>query len=294
MTNAEIAKTLREIAFFLDMEEVPFKPRAYEKAAGAIEATDTPIAEHYRTGGFKAVEKIPGVGKSIAEKIATLITTGKLPYLEELREKNPIDIERLTTIEGIGPKMIKTLNQFLGVRTVEDLERAAEAGKIRQLPRFGEKSERKILKGIEFLKRGGSRYLLGAVLPLMSEMEARLEKVAGVRRVAVAGSIRRRKETIGDGDLLAVSEDPDRVMDFFLNMPEVIYIHAKGPTKSSVKLKCGIDVDLRVIPEESFGAALCYFTGSKAHNIALRTSGASGGRWPRSMRLIGKYAGSKF
>jgi len=270
MTNGEIAAILKEIAFFLDMEGVPFKPRAYEKAADAINATDRPMDEIYREGGLKAIEKIPGVGKSIGEKVATLIESGTLPYFEELRKKNPIDIERLTAIEGLGPKMIKTLHQQLGIRTLEDLERAAQEGKIRELPRFGEKSEQKILKGIAFLKKSGSRHLLAEILPLVQEIERRLESLSGVNRVAIAGSIRRRKETIGDADLLVVSNDPDRVMDFFVSMPEVTYIHAKGPTKSSVKLRSGLDVDLRVVPEESFGAAFVYFTGSKAHNIALR------------------------
>lgn len=270
MTNAEMAEILREIAFFLDMEEIPFKPRAYEKAAYAVEALDAPLDEIYRRFGIRAVEEIPGVGKSIAEKLVTLIETGRLPYYEALRKKSPVDVERLTAIEGLGPKKIKVLYDQLGVRTVDDLERAAMEGKIHQLPHFGEKSEQKILKGISFFKKSGSRYPIGTILPLIRDIERRLEKVPGVKRLAVAGSIRRWKETIGDGDLLAVSNDPDRVMDFFVSMPEVIYIHARGPTKSSIKIKSGIDIDLRVVPEESFGAALCYFTGSKAHNIALR------------------------
>ncbi|WP_202882346.1 DNA polymerase/3'-5' exonuclease PolX [Candidatus Manganitrophus noduliformans] len=270
MTNAEIARILREIAFFLEMEEIPFKPRAYEKAAYAIEALDAPLDEIYRRGRIKAVEEVPGVGRSIAEKLVTLIETGKLPYYEGLRLKSPVDIEQLTAIEGLGPKKVKVLYDQLGIRTVDDLERAALEGKIHQLPHFGEKSEQKILKGISFFKKSGSRYPIGVILPVIRDIERLLEKVPGVKRLAVAGSIRRWKETIGDGDLLAVSNDPDRVMDFFISMPEVIYIHAKGPTKSSIKIKSGIDVDLRVVPEESFGAALCYFTGSKAHNIHLR------------------------
>jgi DNA polymerase (family 10) len=270
MTNAEVAKILREIAFFLDMEEIPFKPRAYEKAAYAVEALDAPIDEIYHRGGIKAVEEIPGVGKSIAEKLITLIETGQLPYHEALRKKSPVDVEHLAPIEGLGPKRIKFLYDQLGIRTVDDLERAAMEGKIHSLPHFGEKSEEKILKGISFFKKSGSRYPIGAILPLIRDIEERLKRVRGVKELAVAGSIRRWKETIGDGDLLAVSDDPDRLMAFFVSMPEVIYIHAKGPTKSSIKIKSGIDVDLRVVPEESFGAALCYFTGSKAHNIALR------------------------
>jgi DNA polymerase (family 10) len=270
MTNADIARVMREIAVFLDMEGVPFKPRAYEKAAYAIESVDEPIIDIYRRGGIKAVEEIPGVGKSIAEKIVTLLDTGHLPYYEELHKKTPVDVAGLTAIEGLGPKNIKTLYEELGVRTVEDLEKAAQAGKIRDLPHFGEKSEQKILKGVGFVKQRSGRFPLGAVLPLMHEIEARLQTVAGVKQVAIAGSIRRRKETVGDGDVLVVSAKPDVVMDFFVTMPEVVHVHGKGHTKSSVKLDTGMDVDLRVVPAESFGAALNYFTGSKDHNVALR------------------------
>ena len=270
MTNADIARTMREIAVFLDMEGVPFKPRAYEKAAYAIESVDEPIIDIYRRGGIKAIEEIPGVGKSIAEKIVTLLDTGHLPYYEELHKKTPVDIAWLTAIEGLGPKNIKTLYEELGVRTVADLEKAARAGKIRDLPHFGEKSEQKILKGVGFVKQRSGRFPLGAVLPLMHEIEARLQKVAGVKQVAIAGSIRRRKETVGDGDVLVISAKPDVVMDFFVGMPEVVHVHGKGHTKSSVKLDTGMDVDLRVVPAESFGAALNYFTGSKDHNVALR------------------------
>jgi len=270
MTNADIARVMRDIAVFLDMEGVQFKPRAYEKVAFAIEAVDEPIAGIYQRGGIKAVEEIPGVGKSIAEKIVTLIETGKLPYYEELRKKTPVDVAGLTAIEGLGPKNIKTLYQEIGVRSVADLEKAALAGKIRELPHFGEKSEQKILKGIGFLKQRSGRFPLGAVLPLMTAIEARLEKLPGVQRVAIAGSIRRRKETVGDGDILVVARQPDAVMDYFVGMPEVVHVHGKGHTKSSVKLNTGMDMDLRVVPAASWGAALNYFTGSKDHNVALR------------------------
>jgi DNA polymerase (family 10) len=270
ITNADIARVMREIAVFLDMEGVQFKPRAYEKAAYAIEAVDEPIAEIYGRGGIKAVEEIPGVGKSIAEKIVTLIDTGRLPYHEELRQRTPVDVARLTAIEGLGPKNIKALYEELGVRTVEDLEAAALAGKIRTLPHFGEKSEQKILTGIGFLKQRSGRFPLGAVLPLMDAIAARLQQVSGVKQVAIAGSIRRRKETVGDGDILVVATKPDTLMDFFVGMPEVVHVHGKGHTKSSVKLNTGMDVDVRVVAAASFGAALNYFTGSKDHNVTLR------------------------
>lgn len=270
LSNVEVARILREIAMLLEMENVPFKPRAYEKAAYAVESLSEPLAELLEKGGERAVEELPGVGKSIAEKIVTLVRTGRLPYYEELHAKVPVDLTALSSIEGLGPKNIKVLYEKLGIRTVEELEEAARAGKIRNLPHFGEKSEQKILRGIEFLKRSQGRFLLGAVLPLVREIERRLEQVRGVRRVAIAGSIRRCKETVGDGDLLVVADDPDAVMDFFVSMPEVQYVHGKGHTKSSVKLHMGMDLDLRVVPPESWGAALSYFTGSKAHNVAMR------------------------
>ena len=269
-SNADIARIMREIAIYLDMEGVPFKPRAYEKAAYAIEAVDEPLTEVFRHGGLKTICEIPGIGKSIGEKIATLIETGSLPYYDDLRKKTPVDLTGLTAIEGLGPKMIQVLYHELGVKTVDDLERAAQAGKIRDLPHFGEKSEQKILKGIGFVRKSTGRFPLGAVLPLIAEIEARLRKIPGVEEVAVAGSIRRRKETVGDGDLLVISAKPEAVMDFVVGMPEVIHVHGKGPTKSSVKLDTGMDVDVRVVPEGSFGAALNYFTGSKDHNVALR------------------------
>ena len=270
MTNGEIARILREIAILLDMEGVQFKPRAYEKAAYAVEAVEQPLSELYRKEGIKAIEAIPGVGKAIAEKIITLIQTGHLPYYNELKQKVPVDLANLTAIEGLGPKMIKALYDHLGIKTVEELEKAAQEGKIRHLPHFGEKSEQKILKGIAFLKKSSGRFTLGVALPLVLEIEGRLQKIKGVKQVAIAGSIRRRKETIGDGDILVVSSQPDLVMDVLVKMPEVVHIHGKGHTKSSVKLNNGMDVDVRVVEEQSFGAALNYFTGSKDHNIVLR------------------------
>jgi DNA polymerase (family 10) len=270
MTNADIARIMREISMFLDMEGDKFRPRAYEKIAHAIESLDEPVTEVYHRGGMKAVAEIPGVGKSTAEKIATLIDTGSLPYYDELRGKTPVDITALSAIEGLGSKMIKSLYDQLGVRTIDDLEAAAKAGKVRNLPHFGEKSEQKILKGIAFLKKSGGRVPLGEALPLMSELAERLRAVPGVERLELAGSIRRRKETIGDGDLLVVSSEPERVMDALAGLPDVADVIAHGPTKTSVKLRSGMDVDMRVVPAESFGAALLYFTGSKAHNIVLR------------------------
>jgi DNA polymerase (family 10) len=268
--NFEIAKILNEIGEYLEMDEVAFKPQAYQKAASAIEVLDEPLKEIYQKGGLKALEEIPGVGASIAEKIEELLKTGRSKYYEQLRKKAPVNLSELTSVEGVGPKIIKKFYQKLKVRNLADLEKAARVGKIRKLEGFGAKSEENILKSIEFLRQGGQRFVLGFVYPQIENIVSRLKKIKEVEKIEAAGSIRRMKETVGDLDILIVSEKPGPVMDFFVTMPEVQQVLAHGQTKSSVRLKNGMDADLRVVPPESFGAALCYFTGSKEHNIALR------------------------
>lgn len=270
MTNTEIARIFHDIAVYLDMDDVPFKPRAYEKAAYAIVALDHQLIDIYATGGIKALSAIPGIGKNMAAKIAELVTTNRLPYYEDLKKRMPVDVASLTAIEGVGPKNLKALYRLCGVTSVEDLERAARARKIRTLPHFGEKSEEKILKGIAFLRASSGRLPLGQVLPIVEDIRKRMAERAGVIEALIAGSIRRRRETIGDADILVVSRRPRQVMDFVVNMPEVTVVHGSGKTKTSVRLNIGMDLDVRVVPEESLGAALNYFTGSKAHNVALR------------------------
>jgi DNA polymerase (family 10) len=270
MTNAEVAEFLREMALYLDMSGVQFKPRAYDRAAHAVEALGQPISAIYADGGVKALMKVSGIGKGIAERIGELLSTGSCRDLQEMRQATPSDIMTLTAIEGIGPKMVKALYDDLGVRTIADLEQAARGGRIRALSHFGEKTEAKILKGIGLLAERGGRRPLGLVLPLAHEIETRLLDLPGVERAAVAGSIRRRKELIGDLDFLVVARECAAVMDFFIAQPEVAHVHAAGPTKTKVRLRNGLDADLRVVPPESWGAALNYFTGSKHHNVALR------------------------
>lgn len=269
--NLEVARILREIAIYLDMEDVQFKPRAYEKAAISIEALEEDLETLYKRGGVKALMEIPGVGQNIAEKVGELIDTGKLRYYEELKAKTPVDLGSLNGIQGLGPKKIKVLYQKLGVKSIDDLERAILDGKLRGIEGFQEKTEKNLLKGMAFARQSRGRYILGLTLPLIRAMEGRLRSVPGVKRVAVAGSVRRMKETIGDADLLVTSDSPSRVMEYFVSMPEVVDVLGKGETKSSVRLKTGMEVDLRVLPEESFGAGLQYFTGSKLHNVAVRT-----------------------
>jgi len=270
MRNQEIAKILYEIASYLETEEVAFKPQAYEKAAITIETLEDSIEEVYKEGGVKALEKIPGVGKSIAEKIEEYIKTGKIKYYEKLKKKLPIRLDEIVAVEGVGPKKAKKLYQELGIRTIEDLEKAAKQGKMRNLEGFGEKTEKNIIQGIEFLKRSKGRFLLGEILPVAEKIRDELKKRKEIKEVSLAGSLRRRKETIGDVDILAISDDPQKTMDFFVSQPEVVKIWGKGTTRSSVRTKDGFDMDLRIVPAESYGSALQYFTGSKEHNIMTR------------------------
>ena len=266
MKNAEVAKILYEIADLLEIEGVEFKPRAYRKAAQNIESLSIDIEDLYKRG---ELEKIPGVGKSIAEKIKEYLNTGKVRKLEELRKKIPVDIESLSAIEGLGPKMIKILYEKLGVKNIDDLEKVAKERRIRRLKGFGEKIEQKILEGIQLARqRQQRRFLLGFVLPEANAIVEELKPY--VDKISLAGSIRRRKETIGDVDILAVSSKPEIAMDVFTSMKRVEKVLAKGTTKSSVRLYGGIQVDLRIVEEESFGSALQYFTGSKEHNIEVR------------------------
>jgi DNA polymerase (family 10) len=290
MKNQEIANILYEIAYFLEMEGVPFKPFAYEKAAITLENLEENIEDVYKKGGIKALEAIPGIGKSIAQKIEEYLKTGKIKYYEEFKKKMPVDIEELTAVEGIGPKMVKILYQKLGIKDLKDLEKAAKAHKIAPLFGFGEKTEKNILQGIKFLKRSKGRFLLGEVLPIVREIEKELKKLKEVKKINVAGSLRRRKETIGDVDLLVVADNPEIVMDVFVNLPGVIKVWGKGKTKSSIRLKQGIDADLRVVPEKSYGSALQYFTGSKEHNIATRKIAIDRGL---KLNEYGVFKGSK-
>jgi DNA polymerase (family 10) len=270
MKNQEIAKIFYEIADFLEMEGVAFKPYAYQKAAITLETLEEDVEEIYKKGGPKALEKIPGVGKSIAEKIEEYLKTGKIKYYQDLKKKTPVEMEELTAVEGLGPKMVKTLHQKLGIRNLKDLEKAAKAGKIAPLFGFGEKTEKNILEGIAFLKRSKGRFLLGEILPRVKEILEELKSLKEIEQISPAGSVRRMKETIGDVDILVTTKNPKKIMDFFVSLPGIIKIWGKGPTKSSIRMKQGFDVDLRVVQKKSYGSALQYFTGSKEHNIATR------------------------
>lgn len=268
--NHEISKILFEISELYAMQEIEFKPRAFERAAESVRSYEEDIATLYKKGGKRALEKIPGVGKGIAERIEEFLKTGRIKEYDRMKKKMPVDISGLSAIEGIGPQLTRQLYEKLRIKNVAELENAARSGKLRALPRMGEKLEQKILRGIEFQKKSSGRFLLGDMLPLARTIERRLKEIAGVRAVTLAGSARRWEETVGDLDFLVAAEQPERVMEVFVRMPEVEHVYGRGKTKTNVRLRTGIDADLRVVGEESFGAALQYFTGNKAHNVALR------------------------
>ncbi len=270
MKNAEAAQVLHDIADLLEMQGVDFKPQAYRKAARSIEELSEDVAGLHKKGGKECLKQIAGVGEGIAEKLDELLSTGKLKYYEELKKKFPAHISALMEVPGLGPKRIKLLHEKLGIKSVGDLEKAAKAHKISSLPGLGEKAEKDLLKGIGLVKKGKERMLLGLALPIAMELESRLGSLKFVSRAIVAGSLRRRQETVGDLDILVVSGKPKEVMDFFTSMKDVQRVLAKGETKSSILLRSGLQVDVRVVEEKSFGAALQYFSGDIQHNVKLR------------------------
>ncbi|MCI0442738.1 DNA polymerase/3'-5' exonuclease PolX [bacterium] len=270
MTNKEIARILYEMAAYLEMQGIDFKPRAYEKAASQIADLETEASELYKRDGLKGLTKISYVGKSMAEHIEDLIKNGTFAEYQRMKRDVPVDVSELMQIEGLGPKKIFELWKKLKIRNLADLEQAANSGKIRSLSNFGEKSEQKILKGLQFLQKSAGRQLLGYVLPEAKQLEQAVRALPEVKEALLTGSLRRRKETIGDIDLVVVSKKPEKVMESFRNLPMVAHVIGSGSTKTSIKLKNGSNVDLRVVPEDSLGAALVYFTGSKDHCIALR------------------------
>ncbi len=267
MKNLEVAKMLYEIADILEAQDVEFKPRAYRRAARSIEELSEDIVDIWKR---EELEEIPGVGKNIAAKISEYLKTGKLRYYNKLKKEFPVDLEELGKVEGLGPKKAIKLYKELGIKNLDDLKKAVEKHKVRELGGFGEKSEQKIMEGIGLAKESGKRMLLSQATAIAHELERKLRSLREVEKLEIVGSYRRRNETVGDLDILVVSENPGKVMDFFTKIDSPITVIAKGPAKSSIKLSSGLHVDLRVFEESSYGAAMMYFTGSKDHNIALR------------------------
>ena len=274
MKNQEMARIFNEIADLLELKgENPFRIRAYRRAALNIEGFVRDIAETPK----EELMKIPGIGQDLAGKMEEFIETGTVRLYEDLKREVPEGFGLLLSVPGLGPKTAKLLSEKLKVSNLDDLERLARGHKLSGLPGIKEKTEENILKGIEMLRRRTDRQPLGKVLPVADDIVERLKKKASIDRVVVAGSIRRWKDTIRDIDILATARDAKAVMDAFVHLPQVRDVLMRGPTKSSVLVDEGLQVDLRVVEEGSFGAALAYFTGSKAHNIRLREMAAKAG-----------------
>ena len=267
MKNQEIARAFSEIADLLELKgENPFRIRAYRKAAQNIESLNRDISKMSED----ELTAIPGIGKDLAGKIREYLSHGSMEVLESLRQEVPPGLTGIMSVPGVGPRTARLLFEKLNVRDVDELEGLAREGRLQGLPGIKKKTEENILRGVEMLKRGRERQPLGKVLPIAEDIIEKLKGVSGIGKLHIAGSLRRWKETIKDIDILATSSEPQAVMNAFVHLPGVQEVLLKGPTKSSVVLGEGIQVDLRVVEDDSFGAALQYFTGSKAHNIRIR------------------------
>lgn len=271
MQNSFYAGIFEEMADLLEIQGAnSFRVRAYRNGARALENLTEAVEDLAATGGTAALSTLPGIGKDLAEKLVQLIETGTFPQLEELRAEVPLGVREMLRLPGLGPKKVSTLFHELQVTSLSALQQAAEQGQISALKGFGKKTEQSILAGIQQLATHGQRVSIGTALPAAEVLQADLQQVEGVQRVEIAGSCRRRRETCGDLDLLAIAPDSGPVMDQLATHPLVAEVLQRGETKQRVRLQNGLELDLRVVPEESFGAAWQYFTGSKEHNIEIR------------------------
>ena len=268
MKQHEIATVFSQMADLLELRgENPFRIRAYRRAAQNLESFSGDLGRLAQAG---RLQELSGIGADLAAKISEYLSTGAIGAFEQLKASVAPGLLGLLGVPGVGPKTAKVLAERLGISSIDELERAARAHRLRALAGFGAKKEENILKGVQIAKRGRERMHLGIALPLAQEVLGFLKQVAGVTRVSVAGSLRRMQETIGDLDLLAASSRPARVMDAFSRSRFCDRVLVSGTTKTSILTPEGLQIDLRVAAPQSFGAALQYFTGSKEHNVRLR------------------------
>ncbi|MDR9501874.1 MAG: DNA polymerase/3'-5' exonuclease PolX [Desulfurivibrionaceae bacterium] len=272
--NVDIAKIFEQIADLLEIQDAnPFRVRAYRNAARTVSSMAREAAD--MAAKDEDLTSLPGIGKDLAGKIKTIVASGTLPLLEELQKGVAKELTTLMEVEGLGPKRVSMLHKKLGITNLKELKEAAQAGTIRELSGFGPKTEQKILEDLSRVKEGAGRVLLVEAEQFAESYRAYLEGVKGVKKVIVAGSYRRRLETVGDLDILVTCKKDAPVMESFVGYDEVARIISQGKTRSTVVLRSGMQVDLRVVPGTSYGAALHYFTGSKAHNIAVRKRGTA-------------------
>jgi DNA polymerase (family 10) len=277
--NNDVAEIFDELADLLEIKgENQFRVRAYRNAARTVAGLSRSVADLAKEE--KGLDGIPGIGKDLAEKIRTIVATKKLPLLEEMKKEMPASLSTLMKVRGLGPKKIAALYKGLKVASLEDLKKAATEGRIRELAGFTEKTEQAILEGIgqtKVTERGPDRFKRAVAEQIVTPLFEELKKAKGVRQLEIAGSYRRWAETVGDVDILAAAEDSADVVSRFIHYDDVSKVLAEGGTKASVLLRGGLQVDLRVVEPKSFGAAFHYFTGSKAHNIAIRLMGVKRG-----------------
>ncbi len=268
MEKAQVARVLDEIAVLLELQgENPFKVRAYQTGARAVESLEKPLEELVATG---EIGNVPGIGRALAEKVATLVQTGRLKFYDDLKASIPPGLIEMLEVPGMGPKKIKTVYEKLGIETLAELAKACQDGRVAGLPRFGEKTQRNILEGIRNREAYSRRHLWIEARRVGDPILAGLRALPEVDRAETAGSLRRGLETVGDLDFIVGSNSPGPVMDWFTSMAEIQEVTAKGETKSSVRLAGGLQADLRVVPPEQFAFALHHFTGSKDHNVHMR------------------------
>ncbi len=269
MENLEISRVLEDVAALLEIQGAnPFRIRAYQNAARVVESHSTPLKRMVEEE--TDLTELPGIGKGIAADITQLLSEGKLDTLEQLAETVPLSLIDLTRLPGVGAKRARKLWDELGIETIDRLEEAAAAGDVAALAGFGAKSQEKILRGIEAHRRRTGRFKLSDADQYVEPLLAHLRALPAVQRLEVAGSYRRRRETVGDIDLLAIATEPQEVVEGFTSYPDVKSVELAGDTKVTVVLRSGLQVDLRILPPESYGAALQYFSGSKAHSVKLR------------------------
>ncbi|RPI80713.1 MAG: DNA polymerase/3'-5' exonuclease PolX [Planctomycetaceae bacterium] len=270
MQNSEITRIFEELADLLEIQSAnPFRVRAYRNAARTIGDLPEPVAEILRDPA-RRLDELPGIGADLAGKVTQIVETGMLSQLEELRAQVPAGVVAMLRIPGVGPKKAAALFKELGVTSLETLREACESGAVAKLRGFGAKTAAAILDGLTQAEQAVQRLYLAEIAPLADEIVADLKRVPGVARVEAAGSFRRRRETVGDLDVLVIAADSAAAMDALAAHPQVAQVLVRGETKQRVRLKIGLEMDLRVVPEESYGAALQYFTGSKDHNIVVR------------------------
>jgi len=269
MLNQKIANVFYEIANILEIKDIPWKPQAYRKAANSLQNLKKDVRFIYKKGGIKQIKNIPGIGSGIAKKIVEYIKTGKIKELEKLKKETPKNFTNLMEIPGMGPKRAEFLYKKLNIKTLNDLKKALKENKISKLKTFGKKSEQNLIKNLKLGKKG-KRIPLKIVLPIANKIKNKIKKLKQVKKVEIAGSIRRKKPTVRDIDILISSNNPKQVINYFINLKEIKRIFGKGNTKASVILNSGIQCDIRVVSPKIWGAALQYFTGPKEHSIELR------------------------